>query len=139
MVATKLGANDGPGRYRIELAPGYRFVLTATHEESNTGRRPVQVSGAKNCAIGDLDPPINPDVNPMPGPEADPTCSIPSSTQPRYIDVEATAQNNLPCPQGKSLSGSDRDITMGFEDFPEASLSNADCADPKVRITAQIN
>jgi hypothetical protein len=57
----------------------------------------------------------------------------------RTIEVTGTSENQKPCPKSRSLSGSDRRITLGFEDYPEVDINVADCLDPSVVITAQVN
>lgn len=139
LEAGTLGAN-----YRVSLAQGYSFTLRAVYSPGNIGRRPVRVSGASGCSmLGDPSPPgSDPSQTVNPGPRANPTCTIAASTQTRTITVEGTTQtsggntatNTLPCPNEKRIVQSGTTLTLGFEDYPEAVLSVADCRDPQIVI-----
>lgn len=40
------------------------------------------------------------------------------------------------CPASKSLSGSDRRVTLRFEDYKEENVADANCEDPRIVLTA---
>ncbi len=130
--------------YQVTLSPGYSFKLRAVYSPGNIGRRPVEVSGAAGCPrIGERNPPSSDPSQPInPGPSAPGECTIAASTQSRMITLRGTSQssgsntatNTQPCPDNKRIIISNGMLTLGFEDYPEAVLSVADCRDPQIVI-----
>ncbi|MEY4581809.1 MAG: hypothetical protein RL701_6512 [Pseudomonadota bacterium] len=60
------------------------------------------------------------------------TCTIGAATKPNQVTLVGPSE---PCRKIPTVTA--RTLVLGFEDYPEVDVNDADCSDPAVTLTAK--